>query len=533
MNHKFEEFLEQYNLILFSCYRYSGIHILTYPYPYYISSNSSPLILPFENSVSVPGNIFKVNYISDNNQIDIPWEVLNEHIINIIISQFDILSEYNKHFQIEFKYIFNENNFDLDFKINELSHITYEFIYNFYKNTNYNYEIMYLVDFISKIQSKNTNINIVYETNSNNIILYINIFIIYKLLENLSILSCKILYDKNNIICIFKYHNFDIKKCKDLKNKLLLQYIIETHNGEINEESELVSNLLIKIPVVPKIFLDTVNFKNRLKNKKILFISNNIQIDKYLIYLFNSYDIDIKILSYDNLYNKQNIFKRSSNNEVSIEKINNRKPHVIFFIIDHQNQLELLDECKQKINERWKNIQCFYLTVNICINKYINLPISSEEFINMISPPSPNLFKIFKHKKKHSSRVILKNTPQSIIIFDNKLNTNNLKEQLNELTDLPIYFVEQFPICLNLIKSFNGNLCIIFDESINKSIILELYNYIEENNYNTILSVILNSKSNLEQFIFFNIRFSLIRPYDNEDLIKFLNDMKISIYFKK
>ena len=58
--------------------------------------------------------------------------------------------------------------------------------------------------------------------------------------------------------------------------------------------------------------------------------------------------------------------------------------------------------------------------------------------------------------------------------------------------------------------------------------ICDVLDYIEENNYNTILSVILNSKSNLEQFIFFNIRISLIRPYDNEDLINFLNNMKIN-----
>ena len=82
---------------------------------------------------------------------------------------------------------------------------------------------MYLVDFIHKIQNKNTNINIIHENSSENIILYINIFIIYKLLENLSILTCKILHEKKYIICVFKYHKFDIKKCKDIKNKLLLQ----------------------------------------------------------------------------------------------------------------------------------------------------------------------------------------------------------------------------------------------------------------------------------------------------------------------
>jgi hypothetical protein len=525
---KLTDFIKTYNISLLTCYRPSGIHIVTCPYPYYIPSNSSPYILPFDKSISVEGDIFRVNYIPTcTTPTNIPWTELNLIITELILQQFDILSNYNKHYQTEYRYINSENNSDLLEKIAELSQHTYEFMYIHYKNTKYNYELVKLEDFINKIKLNSITVNYSCETN---FIIYTNFHLIYKLLDDLTIISCKISIDKNNIIFNLKFNNIITRKCKDLKDKIILSYIVEIHNGELTQDSDLISNLTIKIPIIPTLFTST-NFKNKLKGKKILFVSNNIQIDKYLLNLFNSFDINIRITSYNTLLENSEDIKKNSNHDGSLGNVNvtNRKPHIVMFIITDSSQINMLDQCKKKLEDYWCNIQCVFMTVNIHIpnHKHIVLPISSDEFINLVDPPSPTLFKMFKNKKKIQSVLSFKRNHKAIILVDNNINTINLKLSMEQFIRIPIYIVNDFTSCWTTIKYLQGNVYVIFDEDNSHQLISEIYNSIEESNYNTTLAIVLSSKANLENYILINLRYHLLRPFDDDSVKAFIKDLHI------
>ena len=132
-----DNFINSNNILIFTCYRVNGVHLLTHPYPIYTSNMIQPIILPFEKGILIYEGTCVVSYILKNQlHTNINWDSIRNIIYNKLFYILDYSTNYMNQYNFNYRYNFNEKDYD---KIINLAEDTFTFNTFLMKSGKFNY----------------------------------------------------------------------------------------------------------------------------------------------------------------------------------------------------------------------------------------------------------------------------------------------------------------------------------------------------------------------------------------------------------
>jgi len=555
-----DNFINSNNILIFTCYRVNGVHLLTHPYPIYTSNMIQPIILPFEKGILIYEGTCVVSYILKNQlHNNINWDSIRNIVYNKLFYILDYSTNYMNQYNFNYRYNFNEKDYD---RIINLAEDTFTFNTFLMKSGKFNYQTCYVSDLIDIIK-KNDNLELTQfnyqDTSFLSTIITYNIYLL-NLINNNNTIACDLTKINKTIRLSIILNNETIKDHEYLKNKLMIDYFVELYTGSINKHNQNTIQIQLFIPIIPKIFESTESL-DKLKDKYIIFISNNIRIDVSLNNILNQHNMDFRIYNYHNFCLNCDhvsldeklildfINKNTSNNTIHIDNslqslydssnslilsnnYSKRKPDLVVFIVTNPLQRLFIDECKKIIDKQWVSINylCLYdyepfYSVPNC--KCLQIPIESDILYNIINQPHGIMRLIgYKLKKqKFDSEKITVKLPNTLVLIDiNGLNSLIYK-YLTTLIKIPITIINNTHDLAVTCKYNNNNICIIIDENIGHVLISSICSFIESIDPKIKIAIVIETAVNINNYIHTNIKYHIVKPFNTDTLSDLLNNL--------
>jgi hypothetical protein len=351
-----------------------------------------------------------------------------------------------------------------------------------------------------------------------------------------------------------------VKDHEYFKNKLMMDYFVELYTGFINKHTQNSIEIILYIPTIPNIFSSTDNL-TKLKDKYIIFISNNIRIDvslnnllslhklDYRIYNYNNFCLNYDhlstdeklILDYINQNNSNSIIQvdnsiaslyGSSNSLVMSSNYSKRKPDLVVFIVTNSSQRSFVDGCKKIIDKQWisNNYVCLYDYEpfdNIQNFKCLRIPINPEILFNTVNQ-SHGIMRLINYKLTKQKSVHDVNTnklPNTIVLIDNTKEKSLTYKYISNLVKIPITIITNSQEFVNVCEQQHNNISVIIDENIDPNIITNICSYIDSLGAKIKIAVVVDTAVNFNKYIHTNIKYHVVKPFNIDAISDLLDNL--------